>query len=203
MTMKQAIRCVLTAAVFFAFSGFAGEMAVVNMENLFENYYKKIRQDSALQKQKSVYEDHARSVVEDIKTLEAERDKFQEESLNIGLSDDERARNRREAEARDAAFQEKKKEFRSFMQEKEKEYGRKIMEIRNKLVTELKGHVDEFAADEGYDWVFDVSGNTSNLIPVIVHFPVDADITDVILAEVNKGHEDEVAAALAEKEKGE
>ena len=61
------------------------------------------------------------------------------------------------------------------------------------------GAIIPFYASPKYHMTLGAIGLLGYFIPVIV-FPEEADLTDKILAELNEGHEAEVAAAKAERE---
>jgi len=183
-----------------AVAGDAPRIGFVNMDKVFQGFYKTINADAAFQKQKKLYTQHAKELAEEIDAIKRRRDALQEEALNIALSDDARAEKRKAAADKDALYEEKKKELKHFLQSKDRELGKKYLDLRAKLVKEITGFITGYAKQNGYAAIFDSSGQSRNFIPVSVYVREDLDLTEKILADLNRGHEDEVAAAKKKKE---
>ncbi len=179
----------------------AQRIGYVDMDKLFQGYYKTLTSDSAFQKQKELYRQHAKDLVAEIEAIKQQRDQLQEDSLNIALSDEARNQKRRAAAEKDAVYQEKKKELKAFVQDKDKELGKKFLKLRADIVKELTEYIKGYAKEQKYDLILDTSGLSKNFIPVIVYYPADQDLTETLLTRLNRGHEDEVAKAKAEKKK--
>ena len=183
----------------------AGGIAFVNMEDIFQGYYKTGRSDAAFKKQKELFSDHAKDLAAEIDVIKQQRGTMQEKSLNIALSDDVRAKNRAGAEEKNGMYQEKKQELKGFVMKTDKELQKKYLELRSSIVKEISEFLKGYGKEKGYDMVIDASGLTRNFIPVVVYYPESQDITKAVLAELNKGHEDEVTELkkdVAEEEDG-
>jgi len=59
-------------------------------------------------------------------------------------------------------------------------------------VKEISAFIKTYGKENGYGMIMDSSGLTRNFIPVIVYYPEERDITDKVMAELNRGHEDDV-----------
>ncbi|OGV79716.1 MAG: hypothetical protein A3K19_06435 [Lentisphaerae bacterium RIFOXYB12_FULL_65_16] len=176
-------------------AAWAGKLGLVDMEKVFQGYYKTSRSDSAFQKQKDVYSDHAKNLAAEIDAIKKQRDEQQEKSLNIALSDEVRADNRKGAEEKNGLYQEKKKEFKDFLTKTDKELQGKYLELRSEIVKEITEFLKKYGEREGFDLVLDSSGLTRNFIPVVIYHASSLDVTEAVLGELNKGHEAEVEEA--------
>lgn len=168
------------------------KLATVNMERVFDTYYKTNRADKDLKEQEKAYEDHAKSLAEQIDAARRKREEMQEKALNVALSQKVRENCRDEAKKHDEIYQEKKGELRKFMEQKRGELQKEYMDKRRQIVTEITEFIEDHAAGRGYDFVFDASGFTSNMIPVVIYAAPSTDITETVVAELNRGHEDEM-----------
>lgn len=168
-----------------------GKTGFVDMEKVFQGYYKTARSDGAFKKQKELYSQRAADAAAELEALKKQRDDAREKSLNIALSDDARAQARKDAEAKENLLREKDRELRDFVQSKDRELGRKYFELRNEIVKELTEYVRDYARKSQYETLLDVSGLTRNLIPTVVYYDKNKEITDALLAALNKGHENE------------
>ncbi|MFO7821229.1 MAG: OmpH family outer membrane protein [Lentisphaeria bacterium] len=164
----------------------------VDMSRLFTNYYKTVRSQKSLKKQEEIYKERAEELVEEIKNLREKVQTLEEKSLNVGVSKEERDKSRRQANATENLYQAKQKQLRTFMQSKQQDLRKQYMQMRKTLVDEILGFIRDHAKQKNIDTVFDVSGLTNNLLPTILHYPQEKDITDSIIKKLNKGHEDEV-----------
>jgi len=176
------------------------KIACVNMDRVFQDFYKTIEADAAFQKQKKLYRQRAQELADEIEAIKRQRDQLQEEALNIALSDDVREKKRKQAMEKDALYRERRKELKEFIRDKDRELAKQYLDLRNQLVKEITEFIQRFAKQNGYDFVIDSSGQTRNFIPVLVYYRDDADLTDAVLTELNRGHEDVVEKARKERE---
>ena len=179
-----------------------GRIGYVDMEKLFQGYYKTGRSDGALKKQKDLFQQRVTDGAADLDVLKKERDECREKSMNIALSDDARAEARRDAESKDQLLRDRDRELREFVQSKDRELGRKYFELRNEIVKEINEFVKEHGRKNRYETLMDISGLTRNYIPAVVYYDKDKEITDALLAELNKGHEDEAPKVEASNKDG-
>ena len=168
------------------------KVATLDMERVFQGFYKTGRSDAAFKKQKEAYDQHAEDLAAECDAYKKQRDELQERALNIALSDDVRDASRKGAEEKDATYREKRQELKDFVQNKEKELGKKYLELRAGLVKEILDFVRDYAKRGGFDLILDGSGLTRNFIPAVVYAKDELDMTEAVLAEINRGHEDEV-----------
>lgn len=166
----------------------------VDMSTVFKNYYKTVRSQKSLKKQEDIYKERAEQLSEEIQKLRVRRDELDEKALNVAISEEERNKSRRQAQATENLYQAKQKQLRNFLQQKQGELRGQYMDMRKDLVDEILKFIQDYAKRSDIDTVFDVSGLTNNLLPVVIHYPEEKDITELVLKELNKGHEDEVPA---------
>ncbi|MFW5803102.1 MAG: OmpH family outer membrane protein [Verrucomicrobiota bacterium] len=171
------------------------DMATVDMERVFDTYYKTTRADKTLKEQEKAYEEHAKTLAKEIDAARRKREEMQEKALNVALSQTVRQNCRKEAKKHEETYQEKRGELRKFMETKRGELQKEYMEKRKSIVKEITDFIESHAQERGFDFVFDASGFTSNMIPVVIYASPDTDITESIMAELNRGHEDELKAA--------
>ena len=170
----------------------AGKVAFVDMEKVFQGYYETTRSDAAFKKQKDLYSQHAKAQADEIESLKKQRDDVVERSLNIALSDEVRAQSRRDAEEKENLVREKDKQLRDFIGGKDKELGKKYLDLRNDIVKKLTDFIRAYAERSQYEMVLDSSGLTRNFIPAVIYYPKSQELTETILADLNRGHESEI-----------
>lgn len=187
---RIAVMTAILAATTAAAQGPA--IAAVNMEKVFNNYYKTARADAALKQQESVYEGHAKGLAKEVESARQKRDEMREKSLNVALPKKVRQNCAKEAKKFEERYQEKRDELRSFMEKKRGELQKDYMGKRKDIVKDITEYVRSYAEKKDYDYVFDSSGFTSNMIPVLIYAAPSTDVTDTILSDLNRGHEDEL-----------
>jgi len=203
--MRSACERIIAVASLMLASTWASaqvSVAFVDMEKMFQGYYKTIRHDAALNKQKGLYRQHGENLVAEIELLKQQREENKKAALSIALSDEARERHRRTMGEKDSLFQEKVKEYKAFRRETTEKLQQQYKKSRNEIVEELRKFLSSLSEQRGVDLLIDTSGRTLNGIPVVVYATESKDVTEQALAELNKGHEDEVAAATAEKNAG-
>jgi len=169
-----------------------GKNGYIDMEKVFLGYYKTTRSDGLFKKQKDLYQQHAADGAAEIEALKKQRDEIRERSLNIALSDEVREKSRKDADEKEGLVREKEKELRDFVQTKDKELAKKYLDLRNDLVKEISDFIKKYAETQHFELVLDVSGMTRNFIPAVVYYDKSKDLTDMVLADLNKGHENEI-----------
>ena len=166
--------------------------AYVDMNRVFESYYKTVKAEANLKTQEELYKQRAEEMGKSIEEMKKKRDGLAEEAVNVALSVEARAQKKEEAAAADRQYNEKQVELRKFFGDKRNELRQDYMRSRDDLVKELLAQLQAYAKGKGYDTVIDVSGKTQNDLPVVIMYPKDKEFTDAFVQEVNKGHEDEL-----------
>jgi len=176
--------------------------AFVNMEKIFQGYYRTARSDAAFKKQKELYNEHAKTLAGEVEGIKKQREESQEAALNIALSDESRVEHRKKAEEKDSLYRDKKRELQEFLKKVDKDLQKQYLDLRADIVKEISEFIQSYGEREGYDLVLDMSGLTRNYIPVVVYHPKEKDITEAIIAELNQGHEEDLPKPEKEDAEG-
>jgi len=170
-----------------------GEIIFVNMNKVFKDYYLTSQKDAAFKSQKEIFKKAAEKRAKDIDTLNKEAKEHYDNSLNAVLSAEKRQEEAEQARTKANQVETQRKELRDFLKRMDKKLQKQYLDMRQEVVKKITDHIQEYAKQHNYELVIDISGLTSNQIPVIVYYDKDKDITEVIIAELNRGHEDELA----------
>jgi Skp family chaperone for outer membrane proteins len=205
MRKRNAFTCyslaLCAAAIIMASSGFAQEKtAYINMEKIFENYYKTVNANIAFEQQKQDFEERITMLRGELEALAKETHKFEEDSQNELLSMAVRDDARRKFQLRLERLRGKNDEFERFRQENMQKLQRIRGSKEEELVEELLAMVRKFAEVRGYSHIYEISGRTLNRVPVLLVYPKNQELTDVVINIANAGHEDELAEAKARYE---
>jgi len=167
--------------------------AYIHMEKVFEGFYKTKRAESSLRKQEAVYKERADVAVSEMEDLKKKYEQLRKEADSVALSDEAKQRKLEGAKAVEAQIRDKDRDLQKYFADKKREMQKDYMKSRNFIVKEILEYVRTYAGDNGYEIVLDVSGMTQNMLPVVLKYPEEKEITDVILQELNRGHEEEAA----------
>ena len=177
--------------------------AFIDMEHIFQNYYKTVKADETIKKQTDIFKEYAVNLEKERETIQEEFNSLRDISQNIALSEEVREEKRNEAQTKFMLLQEKDKEIQEYQKDKRTSLRNQYESQRNKLVKEIRDFIRVIAEKEGYDLVIDSSGNTLNGVPTFVYYRSEKEITEIILTMINKGHEDELKPVIDESQEEE
>lgn len=178
----------------------AGQRAFVNMETIFEGYYKTIRANAAFEQKKQDFQDRVDILRDELRSMVAETKKLDEEANNDLLSQEARQESQRKLQLRLERLRAKEEEYRQFRSAGLQELQKTRLGAEEDLIEDLTEFVRTFCREKGYDLVYDVTGKSLNRMPVLLIYPEQEEITDQIMKAINIGHEEELAKAKAELE---
>ena len=168
-------------------------VAYINMNKVFEGFYKTKRAEESLRKQEALYKERAETQVEELENLKKRYEQLRAEAESVALSEEAKQRKAEDAKTVGMQLRDKERDLQNYFADKKREMQGDYMKSRNTIVKEIMQHVRTYADEKGYDVVLDVSGMTQNMLPVILKHPEEKEITDIVLQDLNKGHEDELA----------
>jgi outer membrane protein len=186
--MRKATVSAIIISLFIAMGGFCADqkIAVVDMEKLFQNYYKTKISDADLKKQAEIFKDYFTKLNDSLLKLQDEFKEVRDASQNIALSETERENKRISAQDKYRQLKEKENEVKQYNSEKQTQLKEKYEELRNSLLKEITETIRKYCQPQGITLVLDSSGKTLNNIPSVIYRVPDLDITDVIMKEINK-----------------
>jgi outer membrane protein len=161
------------------------KIAVVNMEKIYNDYYKTQAKMSQFEKQKEVYKNYSISLRDELDKLKKKYENTIKESQNITLKDDIRKKKQDEAANLRDILGVKEKELIEYNRSKLRELTEKSRTVRETLIKEIKKTVKEVGILEGYHLVMDSSAKNINNIETIIYSSPYIDITDNVLKKLN------------------
>jgi outer membrane protein len=197
--LKKLLLTVICLPLFIS-SVIAAEMkvAVVEMDKVFQGYYKTKQTDALLKQKQGIYQAWSKKLGESRLKLQEEFKILRDASQNIALSSAEREKKRLAAQNKYQEFKKKEAELEQYIQQKSREYKDLVEKMHKKLLDEIYIEIRRYAVLKGYSFVFDKSGKTLNNIPVIIYSSDQFDISEEILENLNRGQPD----AEAQSDKG-
>ena len=176
----------------------AGETAYVNMETIFEGYYKTVRANTGFEQKKKDFEGRVDILRDELKSMVSETKKVDDEAANELLSSAARDEARNKLRLKVERLRAKEEEFGQFRRSGMADLNRSRLVTEEELIKDISEFVRTYCKDKGFRLAYDVNGRSLNRMPVVLVYPTEEEITPAILAEINKGHEEELKQATAE-----
>jgi Skp family chaperone for outer membrane proteins len=196
-------KLILSLTCLFAASSMYAQglnVGVVEMESVFQEFYKTIKAELTLQQQTKIYKEYAIGLEKEVERMQQDANQLRDDSLNLVYSEDVRKQKREEAQRLYLLIQDKRQELRDYQNEKKKKLRVDYEKSRADLVEEIAKVVQEEAQRRGLDLVLDSSGKTLNGIPAFVYFRKDLDFTSSIIENLNRGHHKDLEDLKAQSE---
>lgn len=189
----------LIAAVIMCFSLGASAVepfraAVIDMEKVFNSYYKTKIIQSQLEEQQNVYRTHLTALNKNLQTLQEEYRVLLDAAQNITLKDSDRQQKGEAAAKKLAEVNALKTEMENYFTEKTRSFQQLEESRRNEVTGEILAEIQRRATVENYDIVLDYSGKTTTNLGSVVFFKSNLDITEKVLEELNRGNRAPAAA---------
>ncbi|MGN0867621.1 MAG: OmpH family outer membrane protein [Oligosphaeraceae bacterium] len=195
------MRISLLALLLSAASLLAQKVAYVNMETVFNAYYKTISENIR-------FEEERQNFLTGMEVLKSEFENSRREFLDVVskaqnalLGEDAQREAAQKADALRVRLEQKQEEIARYQQQAREEIGARQQATTNRLLQELQSDLEKYAAEAGYEVVYEVSGRTLNQVPVLLVYPKDKEITEAMVKRVNAGHEKEKEEAEAKLDK--
>ena len=160
-------------------------IAIVDLQRVFENYYKKKEADARLQEVVARLQKDKEAMVGDYQKLVDETTKLRDAAQDKTLSDSARAEKQK-------AFETKVQDVRNaerIMQEFNTTKGRAVedqkMRLQQDIVKDITGAVNTIGGRDKYNLILDKAGPSVNGTPVLLYTQDMKDVTDDVIKILN------------------
>ena len=194
--MKKLIASLLGAALALTISA-AEKTGYVNMETVFNGYYKTVNENINFENQRKSFVDAMDIFRKEYQASLQEYQKAKADAENELLSTEARSAAASRVKLLETRLQQKQDEIMEFRDNGMREIEAKQQSVTNTLAEDLLAQVRQYAAQKGYTVVLEVSGKSLSRIPVVIVYPKEAEFTDDLVQVINAGHEKEKADAQA------
>lgn len=164
----------------------AGQIVLVNMEEVFSEYYKTQRADERLKEKAEEFSEERQQMIDELRALEETFEAAREEAQDSTLSERAREKKREEAEEKLAELKVKEREIRAYEEERRTMLEQQGKRMRQRIVDEITEAIERLAEERGYFLVIDSSGESKNNIPLLIYYEDGADITADVVSRLNK-----------------
>lgn len=200
--MKKSIQALIVLLAFGA-SGImaqaqpAPKIVVVDMSKLLDGYYKSQEQTAKLQSDEQKAQQELDQMNKDGNDLVEQYKEIIEQTKNPMITADARAKAEADAQKKMADIQRKKEDVQSFATNVQRSIQQRVQNFRSLFLDEISKAAIDIAKQHGATLVLDKSGPTLLGIPGVIYSDGAYDITDEVMAVINKGHSTTPPAAPA------
>jgi outer membrane protein len=189
--MNKMIRTLLTLAAFAAGSTAllaqpAVKLIVVDIGKVFDSHYKSEEANAKFKDAEQKAREQAEELRKQGATLVDEYKELAEQAKNTLLNADARTKAEQAAQKKMEEIQRKQADLQNFVQSTQNSLNQRIATHRDLLLEEITKTVNEMAKRKGATLVIDKSGPSAYRIPIVLYADPAYDITDEVIAEVNK-----------------
>ena len=186
-------RCIIAFVIFtLAFAGFARaadtqnlKIAVIDMQKVFDGYYKTKDAEEKLKAKAKSYQDELKDREKEVEKLKEDFTKLLEETKNPALTEDVKKQKQDAAEKKAQEGRMLLNQFNSLSNTRGKELNEQRSRVRSDIVADIRKEIDAKSKKESYSLVFDKSGMTSTGLPPLLYSLESFEITTDILKALN------------------
>ncbi len=162
------------------------KIAVVNMERLFDEYHKTREANTRFKARADEMDIKRKALLADVKALKSELEALAAEARDKSLNEAERDRKRAQAEDKYTQTREAEEKLLEFDKASKQQIGDQMRQLQQQIVGELRAVIQAYIKDRGITLVLDRSGKTLNNVEAVLIADPSYDITEAILAIINK-----------------
>jgi outer membrane protein len=164
----------------------APKILVVDLAKLFDNHWKTQEQQAKLKVDGTKAQDQAAQLQKDGNALVAEFKELDEQSKNPTATAEAKAKAQGDAQKKYDEIQQKQTELRSFAQNAQSTLRQRFETFKTLMLEEITKTAVEIAKKHGATFLVDKSGPTLVGVSNILYYDPSLDITDEVMAELNK-----------------
>jgi outer membrane protein len=189
--MKKLLQIAVIAAVALglANAGVAADqkIATVDLQKVFEKYYKTIRSTASLKQEAAEMQKERKEIVDAGRAQQTAWQNLIDKAEDQAASAEERARSKKAAEVKLNDVKSAEQTIQAFDRQATTKLQEKERLRRDDIVKEIRSVLDSEAKAGGYTLVLDVSGESANMAPVVLFSSGANDLTESLLKELNAG----------------
>jgi outer membrane protein len=162
------------------------KILVVDLTKLFDNYWKSQEQKATLQADAEKAREQAAQLQKEGNALVEEFKELDEQSKNPTATAEAKAKAQADAQKKYDEIQQKRTELNSFAQNAQSTLRQRSQTFKTLMIGEISKAAVDIAKNRGATFLLDKSGPTLLGVSNILHSDPSLDITDDVLAEINK-----------------
>lgn len=164
----------------------AVKVLVVDMAKLYDNHYKTLEQNAKIQVDDQKAQEEVDKMNKDGNAIVEEFKGLNEQAGNPALSNDAKAKAQADAQKKYAQIQDKQNEVRGFIQNTRNSLQQRLQAFRTLMLEEISKVATDVAKRKGGTLLMDKAGPSMIGVSNIIYSDPGYDITDDVMAEINK-----------------
>lgn len=164
----------------------AVKVLVVDMAKLYDNHYKTLEQNAKIQVDDQKAQEEVDKMNKDGNALVEEYKSFGEQSTNPALSNDAKGKAQADAQKKLEQIQAKQNEVRGFIQNTRNSLQQRLQAFRTLMLEEISKVATDVSKRKGGTILMDKAGPSLIGVSNIIYSDPAYDITDDVMAEINK-----------------
>ena len=167
------------------------KIATVSMERLFNEYHQtgKVQREINIERARIQRDNNER--LGKIREIDAQLQKIREELKSEDIGEKEKQDFFAESNGLAQDGKSKERERKEFLNRRNRALSDKMRKQMRGILVKIQRSVSERAKEGNYDVIFDVSANSNQGIPFVLHARETTNLTNSLLAEINEGGEEE------------
>jgi outer membrane protein len=186
--MTNILRKAILGAVLMAVLGSSawaqGRIATVDLPKLFNGYWKKKQADATIKETRDDLTKGYNDLRDEFKKANEDYQTILASAKDPVISAEERDKRNRAADNALKHLRDLEDNIRQYERQADANINEKGQRMKMNLLTEIRNVISAKAKASGYALVLDAS--TDNVAPVVLYANGDSDITDAVLAELNR-----------------
>jgi outer membrane protein len=189
--MKKPIQSMFAVAaialsVLTAHAQTSPKILVVDLAKIFDTHYKTVEQQAKLQADEAKAQDQLAEITKEGNALVAEYKDLDDQSKNPAASADAKAKAQADMQKKADEINEKRQEQQSFVQTTQRTLQQRFQTFKTLMIEEITKTAVDIAKSHGATFLLDKSGPTLVGVSNVLYFEPDLDITDEVIAAINK-----------------
>lgn len=162
------------------------KIAVVSMERIFDEYHKTKEANAQFKSRADDMDLKRRELLDQIKSRKSELETLSAETRDKSLSDTERDKKKQQEEEKYTQVRDAEEKLMEFDKACKKQFGDQMRQLQQQIIVEIRGVIQSYAQSHGITLVLDNSGKTMNNTEAVIMADKSFDITDAVIAILNK-----------------
>ena len=175
------------------------KFALVNLQKVFDGYYKTRQANDRMQESKGNFEKSRRTLEDDYTKANDEYRKMVDGTSDPAISSEERDKRTKESQRKLGELQTIQRSIRDFEETSNRSLGEQMRRMRDAILREIQDVVTEKGKAGNFTAVLDSGAMSANVAPVFIYTNGENDITDVVLTQLNASAPADAAKSKEDK----
>jgi outer membrane protein len=162
-----------------------GKIGIIDLRKVFDDYHKTRTADTMLKDQAADLDKERKSMMEQYQKSTDDYKAALEGANDQAVSIDEREKRKKTAESRLLDIKKLEQDISQFDRQARVTLEEEQRKLRDKILVEIRGVINNKAKSEGYTLVVDSAAESINKTPVVMYTNGENDLTTAVLKELN------------------